>query len=214
MLNHFSSEEKAIDWLIKYALPVIGETKKLIKPDYKAPLKAFLKAKEEGAFDSVRVVKPLTDKEILSGYGLDTALVFVNGLIAQTFIRDIDLEPVEGSEITEPDMYEIYIESLFKKQIVPVWRGYGMSFCQFKDSWFDNEPEAFEFLATNAALKCLYSIGGFDDGPVDHGKGFDKIGLCSNCQKIFAKGRKDQAFCSDKCGKSVRMRKYRQKKKT
>lgn len=74
------------------------------------------------------------------------------------------------------------------------------------------EIENFERRAISNLTKLFESY--YDDnGQLCKGYGFEKVKLCKECKKPFVRRRKDQEYCSKKCGGIARVKRFREKKK-
>jgi hypothetical protein len=126
---------------------------------------------------------------------------------------EIPLLDKAGHQIPEtaqsmiPRIEEIISES---KPRIASWCGYGETY------YFESEQPENDFLkeilshTAQAVAEMFYSVGG--DESVD-GPGFEKIGICPNCQIIFEKKRKDQEYCSTRCQQTMAVRRVREKQK-
>ncbi len=91
-----------------------------------------------------------------------------------------------------------------------MWRDYGKTYYFESEGQGDGLLKETLIYTVRAVADVFYSL--VDDIRID-GPGFDKIGLCPNCQIIFEKKRKDQEYCSARCQQTTAVRRSREKQK-
>lgn len=200
---HFLSEDQAAVWLIDNVIPWVNiESDDELREQF-PKLIGNEKASMGLKFPNVPIRAYHTRRLI-------ETRDFLKDMLSITLMREREAALPETLKDRIPAT-EARILSHFQSGRTSVeWKGQGECFFLTSCQELTGELGAFEHLAVCAILKCLYSL---HEKYFYTGTGFHKIGLCPNCGIFFEKKRKDQEFCSKRCGSNVRVKKAYQKKK-
>ena len=218
MLNHFLTEEQAIEWLINYAIDFIN-----INPTSGVKMRQYFISMDRTV--ALYGLEPAKVKEgnPKAGDSLSKCRQVLHDALYMAFTKHSKVEPFdkkylklsktlkrEGAERRE--LVEDRFNTFLSGNVETTWEGFGNTYTNHIKEPFENGVEAFEYLALNAIARAFYSYTN-ESGKIITGEGFKKIGLCSNCYKVFEKKRKDQVLCSERCRETAQRRRYRARKK-
>lgn len=219
MLNYFLTEEQAIEWLIKYAIDFIN----IVNPTSEINMRRYFNAMNRNV--ALYGLEPATVKEgsPKAGSILPKCRQMLHDALYMAFTKHSEVEPFDkkylklsktlNEECRERrELIEERFNTFLSGNVKTTWEGFGNAYTNHIKEPFENGIEAFEYLALNAIARAFYSYTD-ESGEIIAGEGFKKIGLCSNCYKVFEKKRKDQFLCSEKCRETAQRRRYRARKK-
>lgn len=219
MLDSLNEEKKNLAWIKKYFIPFYNsksddEIKKTFTAAYVGSLWQDCESQEgEGYFSNLireRFNKPLFLKEVKE------AKAFLEDVVKIAFLGERDEElPPELKKKTPEIEKRIRHYFLEQQELEIKWRGKNENYVVTSYSLAgqgDDRVGAVTRHAVLAITTCFCSSAA--DFNFEKGIGFEKVGMCPNCEIFFEKKRKDQEYCSAKCQKAAGMRRIREEKKT
>ncbi len=104
-----------------------------------------------------------------------------------------------------------HIEQAFREnEYFACWNSSAGTFVAPKPFYLNNE---FGSLNNETIKTVVWNFTRIPDSPCPDGDGFRWIGLCPNCGIFFEKRRRDQLYCSEVCGGTVRSKKSKKLRK-
>lgn len=221
-MNHFPDQNNAVKWLIKYVIPFVNASSQkdiisvfvdalndLITPQFRF----------EGA-GVFKILDPVEQAKEFLGDGEFVATV----ILSHGFIKSMLSIALNKPESKLPDDLETQIADIEtkiqdyfsdKSEIKVSWKGFGKNYVRIKNTSL-GYINTVEEVMVKSIVSCAYStfIGNHGDASAfSSGIGLQKVGRCQNCGRFFEKKRKDQEYCSKKCGDAVRARRSYNSKK-
>ncbi len=200
-------------WLSSFVIPLLNTSEEDLLNDFKA---RFMEAWEN--INQCQILRKHTRQGIERRLDAD-----LNKHEAQNRIKElrtvlnamieIPLLGKTGQKIPEAAKLMIpRIEAILSepRPRIASWSDYGETYYLESERPEDDLLKETLSYTVQAVAEMFFSVGGDEslDGP-----GFEKIGICPNCQIIFEKKRKDQEYCSTRCQQTMAVRRVREKQK-